>query len=135
MSEMDLRLKNTELCVLLTGAKNADLKGAKEYCRLHKEADKAVDTVILSIDTVFNAETLAVVSKSGKATDLVAKASENAGVNISSTVLKKDYPILGAEEFKECKTPEDYLKKLNNELKKLNKESTQNKKRSTSLHR
>lgn len=50
-------------------------------------------------------------------------------------VLKKDYPILGAEEFKECKTPEDYLKKLNNELKKLNKESTQNKKRSTSLHR
>ena len=23
--------------------------------------------------------------------------------------LKKDYPILGAEEFKECKNPEDYL--------------------------
>lgn len=49
--------------------------------------------------------------------------------------LKKDYPTLGAEEFKECKTPEDYLEKLNNELEKLNKESSQKKKRTTSLHR
>lgn len=39
--------------------------------------------------------------------------------------LKKDYPILGAEEFKECKNPEDYLEKLNNEFEKLNKESSQ----------
>ena len=105
MSEMDLRLKNTELCVLLTGAKNADLKGAKEYCRLHKEADKAVDTVILSIDTVFNAETLAVVSKSGKATDLVAKASENAGVNISSTVPKKIIKTGSGRIFKKNHIP------------------------------
>ena len=49
--------------------------------------------------------------------------------------LKKDYPTLGAEEFKECKTPDDYLEKLNNELEKLNKESSQKKKRTTSLHR
>lgn len=49
--------------------------------------------------------------------------------------LKKDHPILGAEEFKECKTPEDYLEKLNNELEKLNKESSQKKKRPNSLHR
>lgn len=49
--------------------------------------------------------------------------------------LKEDYPILGEEEFKECKTPEDYLKKLNYELEKLNKESSQKKKRTTSLHR
>ena len=89
MSEMDLRLENTELCVLLTGAKNAGLKGAKEYCRIHKDSDKAVDTTVISIDTVFNPETLTVVSTSGKATDLIAKASENAGVNILSTVPKK----------------------------------------------
>ena len=49
--------------------------------------------------------------------------------------LKKDYPILGAEEFKECKNPEDYLEKLNNELEKLNKEISQKKKHTTSLHR
>ena len=49
--------------------------------------------------------------------------------------LKKDYPILGAEEFKECKNPEDYLEKLNNEFEKLNKESSQKKKCTTSLHR
>lgn len=89
MSEMDLRLENTELCVLLTGAKNAGLKGAKEYCRIHKDSDKAVDTTVISIDTVFNPETLTVVSTSGKATDLIAKASENSGVNILSTIPKK----------------------------------------------
>lgn len=49
--------------------------------------------------------------------------------------LKKDYPILGAEEFKECKNPEDYLEKLNTEFEKLNKESSQKKKCTTSLHR
>lgn len=89
MSEMDLRLQNTELCVLLTGAKNAGLKGAKEYCRTHKEADKAVDTTIISIDTIYNPETLTAVSYSGKATDLIAKASANSDVKILSTVPAK----------------------------------------------
>ena len=88
MSEMDLRLENTELCVLLTGAKNAGLKGVKEYCRIHKDSDKAVDTTV-SIDTIFSPETLTVVSTSGKSTDLIAKASENSGVNILSTIPKK----------------------------------------------
>lgn len=54
---------------------------------------------------------------------------------IKSEELKKDYPILVAEEFKECKNPEDYLEKLNTEFEKLNKESSQKKKCTTSLHR
>ncbi len=89
MSEMDLRLENTELCVLLTGAKNAGLKGAKEYCRTHKDSDNAIDTTIISIDTIFNSEALTVVSTSSKSTALIAKASANADVNILSTVPKK----------------------------------------------
>lgn len=82
MSEMDLRLNNTELCVLLTGAKNANHSGAKTYCKLHDESDKAIDTTIISLDSLFNAETISILSNGKKVTTVMADAATNASVNI-----------------------------------------------------
>lgn len=82
MSEMDLRLNNTELCVLLTGAKNANHTGAKTYCRLHNDSDKAVDTTIISLDSIFNAETISVLTNGKKITTVMAGAATDANVSI-----------------------------------------------------
>ncbi|MDO5448142.1 MAG: M28 family peptidase [Clostridia bacterium] len=82
MSEMDLRLEQTELCVLLTGAKNANHTGAKTYCKLHEPADKAVETVVISLDSLFNAETISIITNNKLSTDVMAVASTNADVNI-----------------------------------------------------
>ncbi|MBO4446149.1 MAG: M28 family peptidase [Clostridia bacterium] len=88
MSEMDLRLKNTELCVLLTGAKNADCAGARDYCRFHAEDDAAVATTVISLDSIFNADTITVLSSGKGTTDALATAASNAEVTILSTVPK-----------------------------------------------
>ena len=85
MSEMDLRLKNTELCVLLTGAKNAGCTGAKTYCKLHGEEDNKVNTIILSVDTIYNPETITVISSGKATTDAISIGSENSSVQILST--------------------------------------------------
>ena len=84
MSEMDLRLENTELCVLLTGAKNANLSGARTYCKLHAEADAAVDTTIISLYELYNAESISIITNGKKSTDLLAVAAANADVTISN---------------------------------------------------
>lgn len=88
MSEMDLRLKNTELSVLLTGAKNAGRTGSKTYCRLHGEEDTKFNTVVISLDTIYNPDTITVFSSGKTTTNAIAKGAENAGVTILSTVPK-----------------------------------------------
>ncbi len=85
MSEMNLRLKETELCVLLTGAKNANRSGARTYCKYHSEEDAAFETTVISIDSIFNADTITVLSSGKRATDAIAAASTNSGVEILST--------------------------------------------------
>lgn len=80
MSEMDLRLKQTEFCVLLTGAKNANHTGAKTYCKLHNDCD--AETVIISLDSLFNAETISILSNNKVSTTLLAEAATNASVDI-----------------------------------------------------
>lgn len=80
MSEMDLRLEQTELCVLLTGAKNANHTGAKTYCKLHDNSD--AETVIISLDSLFNADTISILTNSKVSTNLLAEAATNANVDI-----------------------------------------------------
>lgn len=85
MSEENLRLSHTELCVLLTGAKNANRAGAKNYCKFHGEEDASLETTVISIDSIFNADTITVLSSGKGATDTLATAATNAGVTILST--------------------------------------------------
>lgn len=85
MSEMDLRLDKTELCVLLTGAKNAGRAGAKTYCRLHSEEDAKLNTVVLSLDTLYDPSKLTIFSSGKTTTDAISEAATNADVQILST--------------------------------------------------
>ena len=99
MSEMDLRLHHTELCVLLTGAKNANFAGAKMYCKMHAEADKRIDTTIISLDSIYNGDTITALTDSKKCLSFITEAAENADttlikstpkyLNSSSKIFKK----------------------------------------------
>lgn len=89
MSEMDLRLKNTELCVLLTGARHANFAGLKTYCKFHTEEDNDEDTLVISLDSLFNADKITVVNTNDKfTTTAVSSAIVNSGVTVSSSTSK-----------------------------------------------
>ena len=100
MSEMDLRLENTELCVLLTGAKNAKYAGAKTYCESHKDADAKVDTTIISVNTIYDVATTSVISDNKKAEKLVRDAADIAGVKLIDS--KPKYMNSSAKVFKKA---------------------------------
>lgn len=89
LSEMDLRLKNTEFCIVLDGAKNAGHSGLKTYCKTHNAANAEVETFALCLDSIYNPETLTALTGNKKATDLIGKATANAEVKLLSTVPKK----------------------------------------------
>lgn len=88
MSEMDLRLESTEICILLTGAKNAGRSGIKNYCKLNIEKDLAIPTTAISLDTIYNPEKITVITSGKSTTDILAEAATNAEVDILSYVPK-----------------------------------------------
>ena len=103
MSEMDLRLEHTELCVLLTGAKNANRAGAKAYCKYHGEDDAKVNTVVLSLDTIYDPTKLTVLSSGKTTTDSISLAATNADIQILSTSPKHIKKNGSMKEFKKNK--------------------------------
>lgn len=78
LSEFDLRLDNTDVFVVLTGAKNANFAGAKAYVDAHANEDKQCDTLFVCVDTIKGIETLSIKSGTSKGTKLVLEATENA---------------------------------------------------------
>ena len=80
MSEQDLRLESTELCVLLTSSKEAKTAGAKAFFRDFKADLDALDTTILCFDSIYDPDSLNVVSKGRKVSKLIDEAAANAGV-------------------------------------------------------
>ncbi|MDR3294167.1 MAG: Zn-dependent exopeptidase M28 [Clostridiales bacterium] len=50
--EAGIRLKNTELCVLISGSEEAGLRGAKAFAKAHKEEYKDVETIVLCMETL-----------------------------------------------------------------------------------
>ena len=80
MSEQDLRLESTELCVLLTSSKEAKNAGAKAFVRDFKADLDALDTTILCFDSIYDPDSLNGVSKGRKVSKLVDEAAANAGV-------------------------------------------------------
>jgi hypothetical protein len=80
MSEQDLRLESTELCVLLTSSKEAKNAGAKAFVRDFKADLDALDTTILCFDSIYDPDSLNVVSKGRIVSKLIDEAAANAGV-------------------------------------------------------
>ncbi len=89
LSEFDLKLDNTDVCVVLTGAKNAGLAGAKAYIDAHGDDDKKTDALFVCVDTLKGVETLSIKSGTSKGTKLVFQAAENA--NLSPLDCKAKY--------------------------------------------
>ncbi|MBQ1663298.1 MAG: hypothetical protein II911_02340 [Clostridia bacterium] len=83
MAEQDLRLENTELCVLLTSSKEAKNAGAKAFVRDFKADLDALDTTILCFDSIYDPDSLNAVTKGRKVSKLVDDAAANAGVMLT----------------------------------------------------
>lgn len=48
----DIRLENTEVCCLITGAEEAGLRGALAFAEAHKQAFQAEETIFIALDTM-----------------------------------------------------------------------------------
>ncbi len=83
LSEQDLRLENTEVCVLLTSSKEAKNTGAKAFVKDFKEDLDAMDTTVLCFDSIYDPDSLNVVSKGRKVAKLIDEAAANAGVMLT----------------------------------------------------
>lgn len=93
LSEFDLKLNNTDVCIVLTGAKNADLAGAKAYAKVHGADDKKLDTLFVCVDTLKGIDTLSIKGGTIKGKSLVKQAGENANIALpdcSANYLKGD---------------------------------------------
>lgn len=60
MERRGLSLKDTELGVLLTGSEEAGLRGAKAWCRAHRDQFSDIPTYIVAFDTIHDPRFLAV---------------------------------------------------------------------------
>ncbi|MBQ1545475.1 MAG: M28 family peptidase [Clostridia bacterium] len=80
MSEMELRLMETELSVLLTSGKPDKNRGARCFAKDHKAEFDETDTLVLCLDSLYNPETLNAVCKGRKVSQLLGEAAENADV-------------------------------------------------------
>lgn len=113
MSEMNLRLENTELCVLLTGAKNAKNAGVKTFCNLHSDSSENVDTTVISLNTIYDVATMTIISDNKKADKLVLEAAEIADVKLIDS--KPKYINTSAKVFKKAGIPNVTITSLTDE--------------------
>ena len=60
MEESGVRLEHTEIGVILTGSEEAGLRGAKAWCKAHKDGYRDVPTFILNYDTIHDPKYLMV---------------------------------------------------------------------------
>ena len=80
MSEMDLRLMETELDVLLTSGKSDKNRGARCFAKDHLASLTETDTLVICLDSIYDLETLNTANKGKKVTRLLDEAAENADV-------------------------------------------------------
>lgn len=80
MSEFDLRLQNTELCVLLTDGKDNKSAGAKKFCKEFAEDLKTADTTFLCLDSLYDPESFNIQAKGRKLNRAIDVAVANAGI-------------------------------------------------------
>ncbi|MBR2876499.1 MAG: M28 family peptidase, partial [Clostridia bacterium] len=64
LNDNDIRFENTEVCVLLTGAEEAGLRGSKSFVKNHPELkNDAVETVVMGVDTICEMDYMKIYSK------------------------------------------------------------------------
>lgn len=56
LSEMDLRLEETEVCVLLTESKSNKCKGAKVFTKEFATELQSIDTTVLCLDSIYSTD-------------------------------------------------------------------------------
>ena len=59
----DIRFENTEVWVVLTGSEEAGLRGAKAFCKAHKDELGDVETVFVGLDTIRDYDFMAIYSR------------------------------------------------------------------------
>lgn len=99
MDRLGMTLENTEVGVILTGSEEAGLRGAKAWCRVHKDDFTDVQTYIVSFDTIHDPKELMVNMKDLNSTvrsdawlgEAFLSAAEKAGVPCKKGVV----PLLG----------------------------------------
>lgn len=74
MQQHDIRFENTEVWVVLTGSEEAGLRGAKAFCKAHKNELSDVETVFIGLDTIRDYDFAAVYSR-----DLTGTVKNDAG--------------------------------------------------------
>ena len=74
MLQHDIRFENTEVWVVLTGSEEAGLRGAKAFCKAHKNELSDVETVFVGLDTIRDYDFAAVYSR-----DLTGTVKNDAG--------------------------------------------------------
>lgn len=74
MQQHDIRFENTEVWVVLTGSEEAGLRGAKAFCKAHKNEMNDVETVFVGLDTIRDYDFAAVYSR-----DLTGTVKNDAG--------------------------------------------------------
>ena len=64
LNDNNIRFKNTEVCVLLTGAEEAGLRGSKSFVKNHPELqNKDIETVVVGVDTICELDFMKIYSK------------------------------------------------------------------------
>ena len=63
MEQTGVSLKHTEVGVILTGSEEAGTRGAKQWCKVHKDDFRDVPTYILCLDTIHDPDQLMVNQK------------------------------------------------------------------------
>ena len=88
LKDEGVEFENTELGVVLTGSEEAGLRGAKAWCKAHKEEFSDVPTFIFAYDTIHDPKQLMVnyrdlngtVKADKDASDLFMEAAEELGI-------------------------------------------------------
>ena len=90
MQQHDIRFENTEIWVVLTGSEEAGLRGAKAFCKAHKNELSDVETVFVGLDTirdydfaaVYSRDLTGIVKNDAGACALVKEAAKQTGLDL-----------------------------------------------------
>lgn len=114
LATMDLRLKETEVCVLLTDSKANKSKGAKEFCRSFAGDLNSLDTTVVCLDSIYDPDSLNVTTKGKGLSKLMTEAAMNAEVLVTDQNPK--YIVSDAKAFQKAKVNTVLINTLPDEM-------------------
>ena len=92
LSDNGMRLRNTEVCCLITGAEEAGLRGAMAFAKRHKTEFEDVETIYIALETLHDINHLQIYNKgingtqpnSKKVAELLREAGHNCGIDLKN---------------------------------------------------